>query len=504
TPWTIPANLAIALHGDYTYCALSLGDEILIVASDLADYCQNTFGVSGEIIDTFSGAELEKVTCKHPIYDKESLVILAPFVTLDAGTGCVHIAPGHGQDDYEIGMVYGLENYAPVDDSGCFTNDVEFFAGKFVFDANDAIIEKLKEKGALLAVKVFEHTYPHCWRCKEPIVFRSTEQWFISMEKNDLRKNALKAIDKVTWIPPWGRDRIYAMVENRPDWCISRQRLWGVPIAIFYCEDCQKELIDEAVFDNVVAMMKEHGADIWFEKTAQELLPANTVCTQCGNKNFRKETNILDVWFDSGVSHAAVLEARAGLHSPADMYLEGSDQHRGWFHSSLLESVGTRKQAPYKSVLTHGFVVDGEGKKMSKSIGNTVEPQEIIEKHGAEILRLWVSAEDYTSDIRVSQEIIDRLIEAYRRIRNTSRYILGNLYDFDYERDFVAYEKMEEFDRWIMSRLQELIKKTRSAYENYQFHVVYYSIHNFCSVELSSLYLDVLKDRLYTFRKDSP
>ncbi len=438
-----------------------------------------------------------------PCIERDSRLILAPFVTLDAGTGCVHIAPGHGQEDYEIGMKYGLENYAPVDDDGKFTRDVKDFAGQFVFDANEGVIAKLKEAGALLGRMDMQHTYPHCWRCKQPIIFRSTEQWFISMEKNDLRKKALAAIDGVTWIPAWGRDRIYGMVENRPDWCISRQRLWGVPITMFYCKGCDGEVMTKEILDHVVGLVREHGADVWFEREAKELMPAGTRCPKCDGSDFKKETNILDVWFDSGVSHAAVLEQRPNLSSPADMYLEGNDQHRGWFHSSLLESVGTRGRAPYRNVLTHGFVVDGEGKKMSKSVGNVIDSQTIIDEYGAEILRLWVAAEDYTEDIRISEEILKRLVEAYRRIRNTSRFILGNLSDFNPATDAVPYGSMAEMDRWILHRLQEVIRRVRDAYEQYQFHVVYYTLYNFCTVDLSALYLDVLKDRLYTSKAAS-
>ena len=400
-------------------------------------------------------------------------------------------------------MKYGLDNYAPVDDDGKFTRDVKDFAGRFVFDANGAINKKLEEKGALLGQMDIQHTYPHCWRCKQPIIFRSTEQWFISMEKNDLRKKALASIDRVTWIPAWGRDRIYGMVENRPDWCISRQRLWGVPITMFYCKGCDSELMTQEILDHVVGLVRKHGADVWFEREAGDLMPTGTLCPKCGGGDFKKETNILDVWFDSGVSHAAVLEHRPNLASPADMYLEGNDQHRGWFHSSLLESVGTRGRAPYLNVLTHGFVVDGEGKKMSKSVGNVIDSQTIIDAYGAEILRLWVAAEDYTEDIRISSEILKRLVEAYRRIRNTSRFILGNLYDFKPDTDRTPYDRMAEMDRWILHRLQEVVRRVREAYEQYQFHVVYYTLYNFCTVDLSSLYLDVLKDRLYTSKAAS-
>jgi isoleucyl-tRNA synthetase len=506
TPWTIPANLAIAFHEDFLYVAVKVGGEVLILAKDLLDYCLDAFGFRNDphtILDEFPGRVVEGLTCHHPLYERESLLILAPFVTLDAGTGCVHIAPGHGQEDYEIGMKYGLENYAPVDDDGKFTRDVKDFSGQFVFDANEGVIAKLREAGALLGRMDMQHTYPHCWRCKQPIIFRSTEQWFISMEKNDLRKKALDAIDGVAWIPAWGRDRIYGMVENRPDWCISRQRLWGVPITMFYCKGCDAELMTKEILDHVVGLVREQGADVWFERDAQGLMPEGTRCPKCGGADFKKETNILDVWFDSGVSHAAVLEQRPNLSSPADMYLEGNDQHRGWFHSSLLESVGTRGRAPYRNVLTHGFVVDGEGKKMSKSVGNVVDSQTIIDEYGAEILRLWVAAEDYTEDIRISEEILKRLVEAYRRIRNTSRFILGNLSDFNPATDAVPYPEMAEMDRWILHRLQEVIRRVREAYEQYQFHVVYYTLYNFCTVDLSALYLDVLKDRLYTSKAAS-
>ncbi|MBU2054555.1 MAG: isoleucine--tRNA ligase [Proteobacteria bacterium] len=506
TPWTLPANLAIAFHADFVYAAVKVKGEVLILAKDLLEHCLDAFGFTHEpweILAEFPGAVVEGLKCRHPLIERESLLILAPFVTLDAGSGCVHIAPGHGQEDFEIGMEYGLDNYAPVDDDGKFTGDVKDFAGSFVFDANGAITKKLKETGALLGEMEMQHTYPHCWRCKQPIIFRSTEQWFISMEKNDLRKRTLAAIDSVTWIPAWGRDRIHGMIENRPDWCISRQRLWGVPITMFYCKACGSEVMTQEILDQVVGLVRTHGADIWFEREPKDLLPAGTRCPKCSGETFKKETNILDVWFDSGVSHAAVLECRTNLSSPADMYLEGNDQHRGWFHSSLLESVGTRGRAPYRNVLTHGFVVDGEGKKMSKSVGNVIDSQTIIDQYGAEILRLWVAAEDYTEDIRISEEILKRLVEAYRRIRNTSRFILGNLYDFNPGTGAVPYGEMEEMDRWILHRLQEVVRRVREGYEQYQFHVVYYTLYNFCTVDLSSLYLDVTKDRLYTAKAAS-
>lgn len=506
TPWTIPANLAIAVKDDFIYLAVKIEDEVLIVAKEMLDYCLEAFGYSGksyEILGEFPGGSLEGQKCVHPLVKRNSVLILAPFVTLAAGTGAVHIAPGHGHEDYEIGLVYGLDNYAPVDDEGKFTADVEHFAGQFVFDANDNVVKKLKEVGALLGHASMQHSYPHCWRCKQPIIFRSTEQWFISMEKNDLRKKALNCINEVQWIPSWGRDRIYGMIENRPDWCISRQRLWGVPITVFYCVKCKNEVLTKKILDHLVDLVEKKGADIWFEKETIDLMPEHTTCPHCFGSVFAREMNILDVWFDSGVSHAAVLETRKDLSSPCDMYLEGSDQHRGWFHSSLLESVGTRNRAPYKSVLTHGFVVDGEGKKMSKSVGNVIGAEEAIEKYGAEILRLWVAAEDYTDDIRISEEILKRLMEAYRRIRNTSRFILGNLYDFNIETDGVEYNEMAQIDQWALHRLQEVIKRVTDAYERYQFHVVFFTLHNYCTVDLSALYLDVLKDRLYTTKAKS-
>ncbi len=501
TPWTIPANLAIAVKNDFIYVAVKIDQDVLIVAKDMLDYCLDAFGYQGksyEILDEFKGEVLEGQKCMHPLVKRHSVLILAPFVTLEAGTGAVHIAPGHGQEDYEIGLEYGLDNYAPVDESGKFTEDVEYFAGQFVFDANDNVIKKLDEVGALLGHVPMQHSYPHCWRCKKPIIFRSTEQWFISMEKNDLRKKALACINEVKWIPSWGKERIYGMVENRPDWCISRQRLWGVPITVFYCAKCKNEVMTKEMMDYLVALVEKNGADVWFEKDPKDLMPKHTTCPHCHSTEFTKELNILDVWFDSGVSHAAVLEKRTDLSSPCDLYLEGNDQHRGWFHSSLLESVGTRGRAPYKSVLTHGFVVDGEGKKMSKSVGNVIGAEEAIAKYGAEILRLWVAAEDYTDDIRISDEILKRLMEAYRRIRNTSRFILGNLYDFKVDEDAVSYEKMTEMDQWALHRLQEVIKRVTEAYERYQFHMVFYTLYNYCTVDLSALYLDVLKDRLYT------
>lgn len=505
TPWTIPANLAVALHPDFVYAAVDPGnDEALILARDLVETCMKSFGFSDySILAEIEARKLEGKLCLHPLYDRASIIILGSHVTLEAGTGCVHTAPGHGREDYEVGRLYDLEVYSPVDDRGYFTREVKFFENKFVLNADQEIIERLRENGSLIAEGTITHSYPHCWRCKRPVIFRATPQWFISMEKTGLRKKALEAIDQVRWIPYWGRERIYGMIANRPDWCISRQRAWGVPIAIFYCGKCETLHISQETVDHIYTLFERHGADVWFEKEAQEFLPENSVCEKCGNNSFIKETDILDVWFDSGVSHAAVLEQRSNLKWPADLYLEGSDQHRGWFHSSLLTSVGTRGQAPYKSVLTHGFVVDAEGKKMSKSLGNVIAPDKVINKYGAEILRLWVSASDYREDIRISENILKQLSDAYKKIRNTCRFMLGNLYDFDPAIDAVSYESLPNIDRFALHNLQALIEKTLKAYDTFEFHVIYHTLYNYCTVDLSAFYLDVLKDRLYTSPPES-
>jgi len=505
TPWTIPANLAVALHPDFKYVAVQTDKYgVLILADGLLEAFVDKAAIEKyDILTEINGEKLEGLKAKHPLYDRESVIILADYVTLDVGTGCVHTAPGHGQEDYESGLKYNLDIYSPVDDKGRFTEDVEFFAGQDVFDANAKVIQKLKDVGALIQEESITHSYPHCWRCKKPVIFRATAQWFISMEKTRLREKALQAIRGVTWVPKWGEERIYGLVSNRPDWCISRQRLWGVPITMFYCEKCGQPFLNQDTLDHVANLVEQRGADVWFDLSAEELLPKGTTCPSCHGNKFTKETDILDVWFDSGVSFAGVLEQRDYLKYPAEMYLEGSDQHRGWFHSSLLCSVGTRDKAPFKSVLTHGFVVDGKGKKMSKSLGNVIAPEEIVNKYGAEILRLWVSSEDYRGDIRLSQEILDRLVEAYRRLRNTFRYLLGSLYDFDASKDSVSYENLFEIDRWALHRLQELIEVVTGAYERFEFHSAYQGVYNFATLDLSSFYLDVLKDRLYTSTFDS-
>ena len=500
TPWTLPANLAVALHPDLAYAAVDVGsEEVLILARDLVESCMVSFGIENyRILAEIDPNLLEKKRCIHPLYGRDSLIILADHVTLEAGTGCVHTAPGHGREDYEVGLEYDLDIYSPVDDHGRFTGEVDFFSGQFVFEANRNINAKLAEVGALIKEESIEHAYPHCWRCKQPVIFRATPQWFISMEKTGLRKKSLREIDRVQWVPHWGRERIYGMIENRPDWCVSRQRAWGVPIAVFYCRDCEQLLLDEQLMEKVYALFAEHGADIWFEVDADHFLPDQTTCSNCGGTSFEKENDILDVWFDSGVSHAAVLEQRDYLQWPADLYLEGSDQHRGWFHSSLLTAVGTRGKAPYDAVLTHGFVVDAEGRKMSKSLGNVVAPKEVIDKYGAEILRLWVTASDYREDIRISENILKQLTDAYRRIRNTSRFMLGNLYDFDPGKNALAYPDLQEIDRFALHRLQELTERILKAYRDYDFHIIYHRLYNYCTLDLSAFYLDVLKDRLYT------
>ena len=499
TPWTIPANLGVCLNPELPYVAVETEKGVLVMAEGLYAKVLAELGLTEyKVLATFESALFEGKNCRHPFYERNSLIMLGEHVTLEAGTGCVHTAPGHGQDDYLVGLKYGLEIYNPVDDYGRYREDLELFGGMKLAEANAAVSAKLAEVGALLKESKITHSYPHCWRCKKPIIFRATEQWFIAMEANELRGKSLAAINEVQWIPRWGRERIYGMIENRPDWCISRQRNWGVPITAFYCEKCGEALADGPTMHHVAELFTQGGSDLWYEREARELLPAGTVCAKCGHDGFTKEMDILDVWFDSGVSHAAVLEQRAELGSPADLYLEGSDQHRGWFHSSLLASVGTRGSAPYKAVLTHGFVVDGAGKKMSKSQGNVIAPEEVIKKFGAEILRLWVAAQDYRDDIRLSQEILQRLSDAYRRIRNTARYILGNLHGFDPAVDAVAEAELLEIDRWALGRLEGLIDRVERAYKEYEFHILYHAVHNFCSVEMSAFYLDVLKDRLYT------
>jgi len=510
TPWTLPANVALAFHPGYEYVWVklfpsesSLKEEIIIMAKELTSNLMEKFGIKNyDILKVGQGRDFEGGIFSHPFMGRDSLGICADFVTLEEGTGIVHIAPGHGQEDYQIGLKYGLPVLAPVDDKGKFTKEVPQFSGMDVFSSDTLIIEKLKNSSHLLYSEEIVHTYPHCWRCKKPIIFRATEQWFLNVDKNKLREKMLKVIKKVKWIPKIGENRISSMVELRPDWCLSRQRYWGVPLPIFYCKNCGEPLMSEESIDAVRDLVLREGSDAWYIKKEEEILPESTECHKCKGKEFIKEKDILDVWFDSGVSHEAVLRVRKKLSWPADLYLEGSDQHRGWFQTSLIPAVALEKAAPFRSVLTHGFVVDGEGRKMSKSIGNVIAPQEIIEKYGAEILRLWVASEDYREDVRISSEILSHLVDGYRRIRNTFRFLLGNLNDFNLSKK-VKYEQMPEIDRWMLHSLQELISQVREGYESFGFHRVYRAIHNFCARELSSFYLDVLKDRLYTFGKNS-
>ena len=518
TPWTLPANQAIAMHPDFDYSVVKIGSEAFVVAEKLLDSVAKACGwVSPSIIQTGKGNTfspvVNKLLCRRPFSNGLSPILLGDFVTLEQGTGCVHIAPGHGQEDYQLALLYNsqpnilpgneqLQVFAPVDNQGRFTEAVPDFAGQNVFKANPHIIEKLKERGLLLGEGKLTHSYPHCWRCRNPVIFRATEQWFVSMEKNNLRQRALEQINQVDWIPKWGRERIYGMIQNRPDWCLSRQRTWGTPIPAFICTTCGTILNDPVVIEHIATLVEKHGAELWFEKPAAELLSAGTKCTKCGSHSFEKENDILDVWFESGVSYAAVLKPRQWW--PAHLYLEGSDQHRGWFHSSLLAGITTDDRAPYKAVLTHGFVVDGEGKKMSKSAGNVVAPQEVIKQYGAEILRLWVAAQDYREDLRISPAILAHLVDSYRKIRNTCRFLLSNLYDFDPAVHRVPFEQLPELDRWALLQLERLILRVGQAYKDFEFHVIFHELNNFCSVQMSATYFDVLKDRLYTFAKNSP
>lgn len=513
TPWTLPANLGIMVNPEFDYVFYKTEKGTFIVAKQLLENFKEKTSTEGKIIKEVKGRQLEFLEYKHPFIDRVSKIYLSEFVELSAGTGLVHMAPGHGQEDYVIGQRYGVEPFAPVDDEGRFTKQApQWLQGLRVFDANDKIIEKLEKVGALLYKEIIKHSYPHCWRCKNPVIFRATPQWFISMDKplengETLRGKAIEEIERIKWIPQWGQNRIKSMVENRPDWCISRQRIWGVPIAVFYCEECDWIADDGEIFEHIANLVEnyEYGADIWFEKSVEELLPQGYKCKKCGSTKFKKEEDILDVWFDSGVSHSAVLKNKEWpeLKWPADMYLEGSDQHRGWFQSSLLEGIASYGRAPYDSVLTHGFTIDEKGRKMSKSLGNVVPPEKVIKQYGADILRLWVVTEDYTVDIKMGFNILKRVADDYRKIRNTFRYFLGNLYDFDPEKDKVNYKDLLEIDKWILSRLQDIIARSLKAYNEYTFYKIYHTVKNFFIVDLSAIYLDILKDRLYVYAPNS-
>ncbi|CCH47631.1 isoleucine--tRNA ligase [Pseudodesulfovibrio piezophilus] len=500
TPWTIPDNMGVAVHPDFDYAIVKSNNDFYILAEGLLEECSAKFGwESPEIIKTIRGAELEGLQAKHPIYNRPSPIVLADYVTLETGTGCVHTAPGHGREDFETGLKYRLEVYSPMNDRGEFLPEVEFFSGLNVWEANPAVIKKLTDIGNLLASEDISHSYPHCWRCKKPVIFRATTQWFVGMDENSLRDRSLDAIrNKVDWIPGWGEERIYNMVKNRPDWCISRQRNWGVPISALICEDCDETWFDAQWVYDICDKYASHetGCDYWFEAPIEEIVPEGLTCSKCGGTHWKRETDILDVWFDSGTSYAAVVEQRPETRFPADLYLEGSDQHRGWFHSSLLASMGTRDVPPYKTVLTHGYVVDSEGRKMSKSIGNVIAPQEIIDKYGAEILRMWVSASNYQEDIRISDETLNRLVDAYRRIRNTCRYLLSNLNDFDPQKK-VAANDLLPLDKYALDMVSRHHAEIQNAYKSFEFHKVYHTLHNLCVVDLSAFYLDIIKDRLY-------
>jgi len=502
TPWTLPANVAICLHPDFDYVLAETGEngEKLLVAEGLLEQFMADVGIENYAVkQKFNGSDLEGISCRHPFMERESVLILGDHVTLEQGTGCVHTAPGHGVEDFEVGKKYNLPVISPLDNRGVFTSEGGFVEGKTTDEANKSVVGKLEEIGALMKMSWIKHQYPHCWRCKNPILFRATEQWFASID--GFRKQALEEIDRVRWVPSWGRDRIYNMISDRGDWCISRQRTWGVPIPIFYCEDCGKEVINDRTVENIKELVKENGSDVWFAREAKDLVPPGLTCPACGSGTFRKETDIMDVWFDSGSSHWAVLtqpQYWPDLTWPADLYLEGSDQHRGWFNSSLCTSVATTGKAPYGTVLTHGFLVDEQGRKMSKSQGNVTDPLEVIKQMGADILRLWVSSADYKADVAVSKGILKQMAEAYRKIRNTARYLLGNLYDFDPEYDRVAYDELTELDRWALLKLHKLSKRVLNAYDDYEFHVVYHAVHNFCAVDMSAFYLDIAKDRVYT------
>lgn len=505
TPWTLPANTGIALNGEFEYGIYKTEKGNLILAKVLADKAFSDMGIKEmELVKEFVGADLENLTYKHPFLDRTGKVVLGTHVTAEAGTGVVHTAPGHGQDDYVVGVRYGLPIISPINNKGVLTEEAGQFAGLFYKKANKVITEHLTDTGHLLSYKEFEHSYPHDWRSKTPVIFRATEQWFIRCEGSDLREKALKVLDDVKFVPEWGRNRIGSMLETRPDWCISRQRTWGVPIPVFYNEATGKEIFEREILDRVIEIVKKEGSAAWVKYSAEELIGEELLVKyNLKGLELRKETNIMDVWFDSGVSHRAVLETREELHRPADLYLEGSDQHRGWFQTSLLTSVGSTGDAPFKMLLTHGFVNDGDGKKMSKSVGNVVAPQDIIKVYGADILRLWCASVDYREDVKISDNILKQMAEAYRRVRNTARYILGNSADFNPLTDAVAYEDLMEIDKWALNKLERLKRVVTESYEKYEFYNLFQEIHYFSGIDMSAFYLDIIKDRLYAEKADS-
>ena len=506
TPWTLPANVAISLNPDFEYGVYKTEKGNLILGKDLAEQAFSAMEIENyELIKEFVGRDIERTTYQHPFLDRTGLVILGTHVTADAGTGCVHTAPGHGQDDYVVGTRYGLPVISPINHKGVLTEDAGQFAGLFYAKANKEICTYLEGTGDLLKLKMIEHSYPHDWRSKTPVIFRATEQWFVNVEGSDIRERALKALDDVTFIPAWGRNRIGSMLETRPDWCISRQRVWGVPIPVFYNVATGKEIFNRDILNRIIEIVKKEGTIAWVKYSAEELIGEELLEKyNLKSVELRKETNIMDVWFDSGVSHRAVLETRGDLlHRPADLYLEGSDQHRGWFQTSLLTSIGSTHDAPFKNILTHGFVNDGEGKKMSKSVGNTVVPADVIKVYGADILRLWCASVDYREDVKISDNILKQMAEAYRRVRNTARYILGNSNDFNPNTDRVSYEQLMEIDKWALHKLEVLKRKVTENYDKYEFYNLFQDIHYFAGVDMSAFYLDIIKDRLYTEGTDS-
>jgi isoleucyl-tRNA synthetase len=512
TPWTIPSNLAVAFHPEFDYAAYDIDGRAVIVAEALAPKVAEETGRRFDtVVARMKGGQLEYIRFRHPLFDRDSLGVLGAYVTLEAGTGVVHTAPGHGADDFNTGQKYGLEILAPIGPAGHFHDTVELFGGQRVFDANTNVVEELKKRARLWRSTDFSHQYPHCWRCHNPVIFLATSQWFIRMDgepvitadgkaPRTLRQAALDAIDgDVKWVPAWGHDRIYNMVSSRPDWCVSRQRAWGVPIPAVDCQGCGDAITTPELVQKAAALFEQHGAHAWYERPVEDFLPSGLACPACGDTRFEKEMNILDVWFDSGSSHEAVLSVRPELTWPSDLYLEGSDQHRGWFQSSLLLGLGTRGHAPYRQVVTHGFLLDTDGQKMSKSLGNAIVPQDVINQSGADILRLWVSMSDYQEETRVSKEILARVGEAYRKIRNTLRYLLSNLYDFNPSSDRVDRAQLEEVDRYILARYADVSLKILKAYEEYDYSTIFQATNAFVTVDLSAFYADVSKDRLYTF-----
>ncbi len=501
TPWTIPANLGISVHPELDYSIVKVEDKKFVIATELLEAVTKELEwETAEVVKTVKGKELEHVLAKHPLYDRTSLVMLGEHVTTDAGTGCVHTAPGHGEDDFVVGQKYGLDVLCPVDSRGYMTNEAAGFEGLFYDEANKPITEKLTEVGALLKLSFITHSYPHDWRTKKPTIFRATAQWFASIDK--IRDQLLEAVAETKWVPAWGETRLHNMVRDRGDWCISRQRAWGVPIPVFYAENGEAIITDETI-NHVSALFREHGSNIWFEKEAKDLLPEGFTHLGSPNGHFSKETDIMDVWFDSGSSHQSVLEERYDLQRPADLYLEGSDQYRGWFNSSLTTGVAVTGKAPYKGILSHGFALDGQGRKMSKSLGNVVLPSKVMNQLGADILRLWVASVDYQADVRVSDDILKQVAEVYRKIRNTFRFLLGNLADFDPNQHAVNVENLRDVDKYMLVKLNNLMSKVKKGYDEYEFATIYHAVHNFCAIELSSFYLDFAKDILYIEATDN-